>query len=409
MNFLVFIDQVFVSGCRVLLSIVIARSLGLEEFGVYSLLWTIVIFSSAMQIPISIIPMMQLAPRMSPKRKGTFNASAMIIQLGYGIVSVLLTVIALILLMPDDKNAIQLTVLISGYIFAYNQFEYLRRYFFSEGKRVAAFFFDVLLYSAVFFFIYLLLVNNIFSLESYIAISLLPAGILSLAMVRLYQLYRASPVLHLAIIRRLLAISSPLIGSTIAHFISGYCFVFSTAYFLGASEVGGISAVRNIVGPFMLILMALENSLIRKFALLPINSNQIRIESRKETVKWLFLFLILALLFSGFSSELMRLLYGEEFVVFSNLIYWFCGTALIQVISRVQTIRLRAQSQFLAIKNANIVTMLVALIISPLLIWFYGVSGAGPSVFLMAFLILVLQDLYDSNGFIKRRLEAIRN
>ena len=60
---LVFLDQAIVSGSNFILGILLARNLGIEGYGYYSLIWLVVLFFSSMQLASLISPMMSLGPK----------------------------------------------------------------------------------------------------------------------------------------------------------------------------------------------------------------------------------------------------------------------------------------------------------------------------------------------------------
>lgn len=55
---LVFLDQIIVSGSNFLLGILLARNLGIEEYGQFALLWLIVLFFSSLQLSFIVSPML---------------------------------------------------------------------------------------------------------------------------------------------------------------------------------------------------------------------------------------------------------------------------------------------------------------------------------------------------------------
>jgi O-antigen/teichoic acid export membrane protein len=113
LNYLILLDHLVVSGSRFLLSILIARALGLEDFGVYALLWTIVTFASAMQIPVTITPMMQLGPRVLGHRQEEFFATAMFAQLAYSVVAVPFITVAAAVIVWGRPDALAIILAIN--------------------------------------------------------------------------------------------------------------------------------------------------------------------------------------------------------------------------------------------------------------------------------------------------------
>lgn len=404
MNYLILIDHIIVSGSRFLLSILIARALGLEEFGLYSLLWTIVTLASSMQIPSTITPMMQIGIRISKHRQAKFFATAMLAQLGYSFISLPFISVFATVIVWGRPDALAIVFAINIYVFIFNQFEYFRRYFFAVGHRATALCLDAGLY-------FLLLVSisgaikfGEMDITRYLILSSFIGFIFCLFALKFYRFGWIKRDAYIEYRRRIWKVASPLITSTIAGFITGHAFIYVSAYLLGEAEVGGIAAARNIVGPLLILLMALENSLIRDLVLLSNNPERIRAYVRSVTIRWFLTILTCVVILSALARPLLELTYGPEFVQFTSLIYWFGGASLFQILSRIQTVKLRTENKYEAIKRANIGTMILTVPISPLLVWLFGLTGAGMLVVIIAASIWILQDVFDRDGVINKMI-----
>lgn len=396
MNYLILLDHIVVSGSRFLLSILIARALGLADFGIYSLLWTIVTLASAMQIPVSITPMMQLGPRILPGRQSSFFASAMYTQLAYSAVAIPFISLATAVIVWGRADALAIVLTINLYIFVFNQYEYFRRYFFTKWYRFTAFSFDAALYAVLLSIIFGFLHFGGISIAGYLMLSSVPAVIFCLLTLRLYQFARAPKTIHFSQMKRMWLIASPLFVSTLAGFISGHVFVYSAALFLGTADVGGIAAARNIMGPLTVLMMALENSMTREAVLLhKTGHEQLMAFVRKTRVKWVFVFVAYAGTAALLAERLLVSSYGEEFGQFYELVYWMGLAAVPQVLSRIQAVKLRTVGNLRAIQRANIGAMCIACAVAPVATYFFGLSGTGFSIVIVASSITILQYLGD--------------
>lgn len=396
MNYLILLDHVVVSGSRFLLSILIARALGLEDFGLYSLLWTIVTLASSMQIPVTITPMMQLGPRISQCRQAEFFATAMFAQLAYSVVAMPFVSVAAAVIVWGRGDALAIILAINAYVLIFNQYEYFRRYFFTKGYRVAAFCFDAILYALLLAIIFGFLHLGGMSIATYLAISSVPAFVFCLLTLRFYQYRRTQRSIHSAQGRRIWRIASPLIVSTLAGFVSGHAFVYSSALFLGAEEVGGIAAARNMMGPLTVLMMSLENSMTREAVLLYRDSHtSLMVYVRQTRIKWVIVFAAYAGLAALFAEDLLKLSYGEDFGQFFTLIYWMGAASIPQVLSRIQAVKLRTVGNMKAIRDANIIAMFIACAVAPIAIYLFRLNGAGLSIVIVSSSVMVIQFLKD--------------
>lgn len=392
MNYLILLDHLVVSGSRFLLSILVARALGLQDFGVYALLWTIVTFAAAMQIPVTITPMMQLGPRIIKHRQEEFFATAMFAQLGYSAVAVPFISVAAAVIVWDRPDTLVTVVAINVYVVVFNQYEYFRRYFFTKGYRIVAFCFDTALYVILLAIILGFIRFGGITIATYLFLSSVPAVFFCILTLRLYQFRQTQGGIHYAQGRKIWRIASPLIVSTVAGFISGHVFVYSSAFFLGTEEVGGIAAARNVMGPLIIFMMALENSMTREAVIL-YRENPTRLIAfvRQTQIKWVLVFSVYAGCVAIFAEDLLSFFYGDDFGKFYPLIYWLGLSAIPQVLSKIQAVKLRTIGNLSAIRYANVFAMYIAFIFAPVAIYLFGLNGAGLSIVIVSSSIMLIQ------------------
>ncbi|MDB4045891.1 hypothetical protein N9501_06735 [Amylibacter sp.] len=399
MNLFILFDHFLVSGSRFLLSILIARALGFENFGTYSLIWTILTLATAMQVPIVITPMMQLGPSISEHRKDAFFATAVFVQFVSSIITLTFVNLVLVLILWERKDVIDIIFAVNAYVLVYNQYEFFRRYFFTTCQLSKALVFDVMLYTVLLLTMYGFLRLGDVTIAAYLFLSCLPAVLICFFILYNYHFAMRAITFHKLQIRRMWKIAHPLINSTISAFISGYAFVYSTAFFLGSENVGGIAAARNVLGPLMVSLMALENSMTREAVLLnKVSYMQLLSYVKKERLKWVIIFFLYVLIVSMFAKPLLEWAYGPEFGQFYILVYWIGLASIPQVISRIQAVKLRTAGNYTAIKTANIRTMFIACVVSPPLVYLFGLNGAGLSFLISTSFVMIFQFLDDPDN-----------
>ena len=77
---LVLFDQGIVSGANFIIGILIARFLGIEQFGVYGFIFLIYLFCLGLQQAFFVMPLYSLGPTYSPEKKKPYLNSLLIIQ-----------------------------------------------------------------------------------------------------------------------------------------------------------------------------------------------------------------------------------------------------------------------------------------------------------------------------------------
>ena len=77
----VFFDQIIVSGSSFLISILVLRFLGIESFGIFSILWLMLLFFNSIQQAYIISPLLTNAPKQHLENLNFFYGSALIQQI----------------------------------------------------------------------------------------------------------------------------------------------------------------------------------------------------------------------------------------------------------------------------------------------------------------------------------------
>ena len=87
---LILLDQGVVSLSRFLITIIIAKNFGMNEYGVYVILWSFILFLGSVQIPIIINPLMSLGSKSIYRSNNYFFSTYFYFQVGFSLLSILL-------------------------------------------------------------------------------------------------------------------------------------------------------------------------------------------------------------------------------------------------------------------------------------------------------------------------------
>ncbi len=140
-------DQALVSGCNFLTGVILARYLGVADFGKYALLFVILIYTNYVQIAFLVAPMQIFMPQLNTGSK-EFLHSMVTIQLAFGIV-ISVIVFAAGLLLQEQLLALDISVepvFFSVCVFFYLQQDWLRRSYFISGTARSSFINDSISY-----------------------------------------------------------------------------------------------------------------------------------------------------------------------------------------------------------------------------------------------------------------------
>ncbi|MBO9496925.1 oligosaccharide flippase family protein [Thalassotalea sp. G20_0] len=316
-------DQILVSGCNFLSGIILARFLGVELYGVFTLCWLVILFFSSLQLSSIIQPMMSLAPKYEGHKSTEFYGSMFQIQIAWIMIYSLIILIALRLNIDYaflDKVEHLFKPLFVVLISSQLQ-EYMRRMCFSTGKRNIAFINDSITYIGrivIFAILYhdnnLTIDNSLYTIASTNTLSIL---------VTLCSFRKLKFKFHYnwIIIKENFHYSKWLLASALLQWTTGNYFFIIAGIVLGPLTVGAIKSAQNIIGITHIFFQAMEN-------FVPAQATRALLKGKKELNRYLIRLTvsgaigttIIVFLIAMFSEQLLTLIYGLEFAKYGYLL-----------------------------------------------------------------------------------------
>ena len=320
-------DQLLVSGVNFLTSICIARVLGLEAFGQFTIIWLIVQFFSSIQESLLLSPMISIGAKLKQKTASNYFIGIYSLALIYASIASLL-VLLLAFTLNQYVNEVNMPSALYLFIitFLFLLRETLRRILFSCSKLKLVFISDAISYLGQLSLLILLLIFSNVELTTVfwlIGFSSLLAVIFS---------YFVIPNLRFSLLKLLFAwrrnwpIAKWMVSSSILNWLTGNLFIISAGVYLGNSAVGALKAAQNIVGINHVLFKLIEN-------IAPVKAGKLLVESgtnkmvtylKQVTVISVVIYLFFVLIILAFSQQLMTFIYGAEYTQYSwLLIVWF--------------------------------------------------------------------------------------
>ena len=133
-------DQSLVSGVNFVTTILLARVIGSEGFGVYSLAWIVMLFVASLQVAFLGSAMMSIGPKQDDSQKPAYFGAVLVQQTAF--TGVCIVVVAILCasagrLVPDAELA-RLALPLSVAVLSYQLQEFFRRYFYARERTAAA-------------------------------------------------------------------------------------------------------------------------------------------------------------------------------------------------------------------------------------------------------------------------------
>jgi O-antigen/teichoic acid export membrane protein len=374
-------DQIIVSGCNFLSNILLARILGIEEFGRYVLAWTIVLFVQGLQFSTVSSSMLSIGPKHDAEGARSYFGAIFIHQSIFGVVSAALTLVGCYItanFFPEarlDTIALPLT----GAVLCTQTQDFFRRYFFSVARPKTSLAIDVIRYVGQ--NVAILGLISWFPANSVAALWLLTAAAALGLLAALPSIPRFKYSLGMIVTVGLRGwhFSKWLIASTLLFTIFNTVFSFAAGILLGTSAVGAMRAAFTLVGIANVVIEASVN-VISAGA-----SRKFMSKGRHELVAYLkkvtaFGVVALASLMAAIviaPKYWLRLIFGPEFGAYWILVLWYAGYEILVFLALIMGTWYRTLEQTRSIFYANLASAVLSLAVSYPLIVHFGVAGAA--------------------------------
>jgi O-antigen/teichoic acid export membrane protein len=372
-----FIDQSMVSGVNFLTAILLARFLGVEAFGLYSLFWMAVLFINSIQFSIVSAPMFSLSHKYN--KKVYFN-SLFYIQIGVSsFIYIIGCIVTLIISDLYDFTVISNYVLplcLAGFFFQ-NQ-DFIRRSLFCKKEYRNAFLNDVISYFGQLILLFILIYNESLSVTNVLYSIALSSAVASFTFLYKENFILVSYKKMLFFAKKHWEFGRWNLLSVIFQLISTNMIMIITSIVLGTKGVGILKLGQNIMGVMHIIFQAMENFVPSKASL------KYRLGGFVELNKYKNQVLLLGLIFTSgvafvitfLSDFILEIAYGAETLEYSYVLNAFAVIYIFMFINYPYNACLRAIENTRAMFLSQLFsTFLIALCSYPL-IQRFEVKGA---------------------------------
>jgi O-antigen/teichoic acid export membrane protein len=319
-----FLDQALVSGTNFLSNILLAKYLGIEEFGIYVIIVLGMLLFTLIFQSLVTVPMMNITPKVSLKNE--YLKVVKIQSVGFSLLLSLLAFLMINLSWIFNKNwdLSDYSLLITLLIFVTLNQDFVRRYFYVKETPKLSFFSDVLRNSlflggttALFLFYDITLRKTLLILTIANLSGVIP----------FYAIYKNLKVnsenfkVHFF---RNWMFSKWLLASSIIQWVSDNTFMLGAGAFLGATAVGAQKAAQSLFGITHIFFHALDNIVPLKIAIYIKNNDRTSIV--KYIVRLIFIGLLVVgvftLLFLVFKNTLFETIFNKDYLPYTYLLYY---------------------------------------------------------------------------------------
>jgi O-antigen/teichoic acid export membrane protein len=330
-------DQVVVSGSSFVTSVLVARNLGIEQFGIFALAWMAVLFAQSLQLASIAQPMLSIGPKLGRQEQPNYYATMLAQQLVFGLIAAAIAaLIAIGAALFFGADSWSLALALPVVVFATQFQDFARRYNFSLRRSDIVFRSDVVRHG-----LQLGLLAGLFwagvalTLDQVLYVIALAAAVGSLVT------WRALPRLTLplrdfaVILTRQVAFAKWLVGSALLQWTTGNFFVLVAGAMLGPVAVGALKAGQDLIGTTHLFFQAADNFVTPRAAR--------AYETGGSPEMWTFLrkvglvgfgvTLVIGAILSAAPDFWLTLVYGETYAGYGYVIWGFTLAYLVMSLS----------------------------------------------------------------------------
>lgn len=399
-------DQAIVSGGNFVINIILARALGVDDYGIYALLWMVLLFGLSFSQAFITKPLLSLGPKKDGLEQKQYLGTVHTLQLLFSIVSAVLIFGFLLLgelvniTVPDRTIYIVLPILIGFHLI----YDFYRKMCFVNQSVERALVMDGIMYILQFgSIVYLWQTDQLTILTALLAISAahIIAVIVGFIFIKNINFNAAS--LKSAVLEHW-KFSKWLVGTSALQWLSGNFFIIAAAAVLNTAAVGAVRIVQNVMGLTHVLFLAMENVVPVKAAL------HYKEGGWKQLRTYLFYITKRAglvvggilLLVAIFAEWIIGALYGQEILqntdqiglTYQWIVIGFCLTYVLVFISHPYRFALRTLEITQPIFVAYVIGAAFSLIASYPMLEYFGMVGLLAGLFITQLLSQVVYNVY---------------
>ncbi|MGB4782182.1 oligosaccharide flippase family protein, partial [Candidatus Methylomirabilis sp.] len=328
----VLLDQAMVSFTNFATMVLVARHLGIEEFGRFALAWAVLIAVFNLQYSLVLSPLMSIGSKLEAERVPAYFGAVIAQQVALAILSFTLlwfgTTIAAVLLPTWRLGGLAVPLAFASLTYQFH--ELFRRYFFTVGRLAVSTTMDF-----VRCFAQLLLLVWLFkaaTLTTGGTLAVIGAAFAIAALLGTYSFGGITwdPTVFRATTRRHWHFSKWLVASALMQWVTNNIFLVTAGAVLGVAAVGALKAAQSITNAANVLFEAIGN-------LAPIQAGRslsahgiagLHAYISRLTRWGLIATLAIVLPAAVVPGWILRVIYGQGFGEFGWVLAWYAGLTL---------------------------------------------------------------------------------
>ena len=383
-------DQAIVSASNLITTILLARFLGIEDFGRLTLAWIVINVTGGLHHTLVISPMMSISPKQTPADLPAYFGAVVAKHAAFVVCTSLLIFVGTLVLdaIFPSWNVAGLAIPLAIFNIATNIHEFVRRYFYAKGLFVLAFKTDVIRYAVQIGL--LLTVSRLTSLDPAMGFWLMSASAIvafAIYVSRLEHIRWNSEIARTSL-RRHWKYSSWLSLALSTDMILDYIYFSVAGAILGPAAVGAVNASRALIGVFRIVTagsdLVLQAQAPRRY-----HEGGVHALVRYLTKMAVFLAVLavgMTLVIVPVPEFWLRVAFGAEYAGYGNLVLWWTVIHLLYIGVSLLTAGLFAIERTKAMFVGSVLAALCGMAGAYPMVTLFGLNGVLAGIFAMAIL-----------------------
>ena len=379
----VLFDQSLVSGVNFVVSALLARLLGLDQFGLFALAWMVVLFASSLHQALIISPLYTIYPKSEEKEKYLAKLTYTQILFSSIVLAITYIIVEVTVHLNPEWGSDYISIIISSAAAIFVTNDYFRRLMFSIHKAKSALYMDLIGYGlqpisilVLYHFDFLTLSTALISTSSLLGVSTILAATV---------FYKGGINKDVGtVVKQNWKFSKYLFGTAILQWFTGNMFIVVAGTILGPFAVGAVRMAQNIVGVLHILFLAMENIIPLRAAEVMKRYGEKRMLRHigKSTLYAAVPTLVILASIVISAPILITKIYGAQYLEYKELLYAFTGLYILIFIGTMVRFIIRTKENNRVILVSYVICTLISVATAKPTIELFGIYGVILGLFM---------------------------
>lgn len=383
------LDQGVISLSNFIIAIIVAKALGVNDFGIYAMCLLSIQFLASIHQSIIIKPLLSLYPEKSLNDESFILKMNSIHFIFLGVASLLFfSTVFVMSFFFHEYNSVMLLFLLTALALSVVTYDYLRRVLVVTGEYSKLLTMDLFSYGilVIMFFSYysldIMTIENVLMNNTFVFVF-----IATFTFISTKQKFQFNQEL-IALFIDLWNYSKYLVLTSLLQWFSGNLFILVAGILLGPISLGVVRIAQTIMGVFNALFLALEN-------IVPLRAAYIFRDNKKllnryfvtTTAIYIVPIILLIALIVLFNEELIGLIFGSSYTSYGFVIVAFALIYLLVYTNTMQQFYIRTIRANQILFKSYLASTIFGLLFSKMIVSSYGLYGVIAGIFVSQLIV----------------------